>query len=93
MYHCILVKFKKNFCLKDNMDDIKSIFDSLNFDGLNKIDYFFNCINRENRFDLLIRINMKKESLDSYDQSFSHKLWKEKYSQYIDKKAIFDYEQ
>ena len=41
---------------------------------------------------MLIRIDMEKEALEKYDMSENHHIWKESYSKYIEKKAIFDYE-
>lgn len=92
MKHCILVKFIKEYDWKSEIDRIKNIFDSINIDGIIGTEYILNCIDRENRYDLLIRIEMKKEALEKYDMSDYHRIWKEKYSKFIDKKAIFDYE-
>ena len=95
MKHCILSKFKPEYKdkLNEYLPDIKKIFDGiLSIDGIEKVEYITNCIDRENRYDLLIRIDMKKESLEVYDHSDSHKLWKDKYGSYLEKKAIFDYE-
>jgi len=92
MKHCILVKFKKDFNYKNALDDIKSIFDSIDIDGVHDVTYKCNCIMRENRYDLLIMINMDKNVLSSYDECSAHHTWKDKYTKYIDKKAIFDFE-
>lgn len=92
MKHCILVKFIPNYNYLKELDNIKSIFNSININGINNIEYKLNCINKDNRYDLLIRIDMSKEALDSYDISSQHQMWKDKYSTYIEKKAIFDYE-
>lgn len=92
MKHCILVKFKKEFFLDENIENIKSIFNSINIEGVNYVEFIKNCIDRENRYDLLIRITMEKEALSLYDTCLPHHRWKEEYSSFIDKKAIFDYE-
>lgn len=92
MKHCILVKFICGFDWKNELDRIKSIFDSINIDGVNGTQYIINCVDRENRYDLLIRIDMEKEALEKYDLSDNHHVWKDTFSKYIDKKAIFDYE-
>ncbi len=92
MKHCILVKFQKDFDWQAKLDDIKRIFDSIKIDGVNGVEYLTNCIDRENRYNLLIRIDMKKEALSLYDQCPNHHEWKDTYSQFIEKKAIFDYE-
>ncbi|MBE5763622.1 MAG: hypothetical protein E7338_05310 [Clostridiales bacterium] len=92
MKHCILVKFNKDYDWKTELPNIKKIFDGIKLDGVNKVEYITNCIDRENRYDLLIRIDLKKEALSLYDACPNHHEWKDTYSQYIDKKAIFDYE-
>lgn len=92
MKHCILVKFIKSFDWQSELSKIATIFDSINIKGVHKTEYLVNCIDRDNRYDLLIRIDMEKEALEKYDMSENHHIWKESYSKYIEKKAIFDYE-
>lgn len=93
MKHHIIVKFKPDFKLKENLNDIKNIFnDTLKINGIYSIEYKINCIDRENRFHLMIIIDMDEVALNTYDKSNAHKLWKNKYSPYIEAKAIFDSE-
>ena len=92
MKHCILVKFIKSIDWQSELSKIATIFDSININGVHKTEYLVNCIDRDNRYDLLIRIDMEKEALEKYDMSENHHIWKESYSKYIEKKAIFDYE-
>ncbi len=80
------------FKLDEHIDDIKRIFDSIKIGGLSKVDYIRNCIDRDNRYDFLIKIHIEKDSLPEYDASSGHHEWKEKYGQFVEKKAIFDYE-
>ena len=95
MKHCILSKFKKEYRndVEEMLPDIRNIFDPLlNIEGITKIDYITNCIDRDNRYDLLIMITMDKETLDTYDHSAEHKKWKENYGDRLEAKAIFDFE-
>jgi len=92
MKHCIFVKFKTDFDWKNELPKIKELFDSIIIEGVHFTEYFTNCIDRENRYDLLIRIDMDKSSLCLYDECENHHKWKETYSSLIEKKAIFDYE-
>lgn len=92
MKHCILVKFKPGFDLEKELTNIKNIFDNIDIEGVHYTEYILNCIKRDNRYDLLIRIDMDKEALSMYDASSSHHEWKDKYSSSIELKAIFDYE-
>ena len=95
MKHCILVKWNNK--VEDKTDItilVKSVFDKLlQIEGIHKIDYRENCIDRENRFDLLICIDMDKDALPIYDISEPHHEWKEKYGKFVEKKAIFDFEE
>ncbi|MDY3758687.1 MAG: hypothetical protein SOZ72_04850 [Treponema sp.] len=40
----------------------------------------------------MIQIDMSRESLENYDHCQAHIIWKEEFSAYIEKKAIFDFE-
>lgn len=92
MKHCILVKFKEKDDTTNCLDDIKNIFnEALSINGIYRVDYYLNCIDRENRYDLLIKIDMDEEALEEYDRSNAHKLWKEKYGPKLQNKAIFDF--
>lgn len=95
MKHYILVKWNSKFRENEqNMQEIRDIFSkTLNIEGVHKVEIIKNVINRENRYDLLIRLDMNKESLTLYDISEPHKEWKEKFSSFIDSKAIFDSEE
>ena len=42
--------------------------------------------------NLMIEIDMAKESLELYDNCIWHKLWKEKYGKLLAQKTIFDRE-
>ena len=87
-----MVKFNKDFDWKRELNNIKRIFDSIDVLGVNYTEYTINCIERDNRYDLLIKIDMEKESLSLYDACPNHHEWKDTYSAKIEKKAIFDYE-
>lgn len=95
MKHCILVKWIpeiKN--KKELLPDIHSIFDKLLIlDGIYNVKIYENIVDRSNRFDLLICIEMEKSVLPIYDESEPHRLWKEKYGKFVEKKAVFDFEE
>ena len=95
MKHCILVKWSEDVKNKNTLtSEVKNVFDKLlSIDGIHGVDYIENCIDRTNRFDLLIRIDMDKDILPIYDTSAPHLEWKEKYGKFVGKKAIFDFEE
>ena len=95
MKHCILVKWNKEVLDKHEfIKTVKSVFDKLlKIDGIHEVTYRENCIDRANRYDLLISIDMDKAVLPVYDTSAPHLEWKEKYGKYVENKAIFDFEE
>ena len=95
MKHCILIKWNREVEDKNEMlGKVKNVFDQLLIiDGIHKIEYRQNCIDRANRFDLLVEIDMDKEVLPIYDKSVPHLEWKEKYGKFVENKAIFDFEE
>ena len=94
MKHCILVKW--NTLVKDKkaiLPEINFIFGKLlDLEGIHNINIYENVVNRPNRYDLMICIEMDKEFLPFYDESESHHEWKEKYAKFVENKAIFDFE-
>lgn len=94
MKHNIIVKFSKDAPSVENMlPRINEIFSGvLEVDGVESFCVFRNCINRDNRYDIMIQIDMSRESLENYDHCQAHIIWKEEFSAYIEKKAIFDFE-
>ena len=94
MKHYIISKFKPGFDLNASLADIKSIFNKLTqIEGIHAVEYKLNCISRDNRYNLMIIIDMEKEALSLYDSSVPHKEWKEKYGSLLESKAIFDSEE
>ena len=96
MKHCILVKYNESVDAQKKADlqpQIEELFGQLlTMDGIHGVDIIPNVIARPNRYDLLIRIDMDEETLPLYDASEPHHIWKRDYAQYLEKKAIFDYE-
>ena len=95
MKHCILVKWNKSVSDKHALvEEVKLVFNKLlEVDGIKHISYHEGCVEKENRFDLFITIEMDKSVLPVYDESAAHHEWKEKYGKYVENKVIFDYEE
>lgn len=49
-------------------------------------------MDRDNRYDVLIRLDMDREALSLYDVSAMHHRWKDEFMPLLEKKAIFDHE-
>ena len=93
MKHCIIVKFKSGVDYKNMLNDIKTLFDNCkSIDGIDCVRVLNNCVDRDNRYDIMIELTMNNIALEAYDKSEWHHMWKEKYGELIEKKAIFDYE-
>ena len=96
MKHCILAKYKEHVTAEQKtalLDEIREVFSPLlQEEGIHALKVIPNCIDRSNRWDVLIRIDMNPEALPAYDESLPHKRWKEQYGPLLEKKAIFDYE-
>ena len=92
--HFIIVKWNTLVCDKKALLlDIQSIFDKLLvYKEVKSVKILENVIDRSNRYDLMICIEMEKEFLSTYDQSEPHHEWKEKYGKFVENKAIFDSE-
>ena len=96
MKHCILVKYNADVdaAKKEKLlPEIRELFSGLSvIEGIHGVEVIPNVVDRPNRYDLLIRIDMEKETLPVYDDSEPHYVWKRDYACYLEKKAIFDYE-
>jgi len=91
--HHILVKWNESVDKQELVKQAKTLFSQLNgMKGIHDVQVLPNCIDRPNRYDLLILIDMDKEALESYDASAAHKQWKADFSSMIQSKAIFDCE-
>ena len=96
MKRCILVKFIPEISKKiENsfIEQIRELFDSATeINGIHYVKVYKCCVNRENRADLMIEIDMDRDALENYDASDAHLIWKREYSRFIDEKTIFDYD-
>lgn len=95
MKHCILVKWNALVIDKsEKVNEVRNLFlKLLTIDGIKDVKIHENVVDRPNRYDLLICIEMNKEILPIYDASEPHHEWKEKYGKFVENKAIFDFEE
>lgn len=92
MKHHIIVKFKESApALETMLPDIEKIFGGvMEVPGVKGFELIKNCIDRSNRYHLMIVIDMEKSALEAYDNCHAHHQWKDNYTQFIESKAIFD---
>ena len=91
MKHYIIVKFTEGTDFKALAEPVREIFaETLAIPGIHGVEVKTSNSNRANRYDLMIILDMEKESLPAYDVSEPHLRWKSEYSSITEKKAIFD---
>lgn len=94
MKHYIIVKLNEQGKKQEDLvGKIEELFQkSLEIKGVHRISVRSSVIDLPNRYDLMICLEMEKESLALFDASEIHLEWKRQYSGYLESKAIFDCE-
>ena len=93
MLHHIIVKWNSNVDKKEMVDKVRSMYAKADeIPGVHRVEIRENVIPRENRYDIMIVLDMNESSLPTWDASELHKQWKEKFGGFIEKKCIFDCE-
>lgn len=92
MKHHIIVKFNEKVTDKAAiLTPIQALFEeALTIPGIYGVHLYPNCVMRDNRYDLMIVLDMEPEALTAYDHSEPHIRWKQEYGEMIAQKAIFD---
>ncbi len=94
MKHFILAKYKPQ--VTDNaalLEPIRELFSAASgIPGVRGAEVYPCCVARENRYDVMIVLDMDAEALPLYDVSEMHRAWKTRYGDLLEKKAIFDCE-
>ena len=88
MKHCILAKFTPEAKAQRAalLPRIREIFSAAaDIPGVHGAEVIPNCVDRDNRYDVLIRLDMD-------DVSAMHHRWKDEFTPLLEKKAIFDHE-
>ena len=95
MKHCILAKFADRTVLTEEfLNELKQLFAPCDaIEGVHGARLISNCVDRENRYDLLIMIDMERDALPRWDASDLHTAWKKDYGALLQSKAIFDAEE
>lgn len=93
--HCILTRFRADAGdWQAYLPEIREIFSAAgDIPGVRGAEVFPNCVDRENRYHVLIRLDMDPAALAAYDVSPMHHRWKDRFGPLLEKKAIFDFEE
>ena len=94
MKHYILAKWNEKVTDKAALlPQIRALFSTINtVSGVHDAQVYPCCIDRANRYDLMIVLEMDKDALPNWDASDIPHRWKDEYGGLLEKKAIFDYE-
>ena len=93
MRHYIIAKLKDPAMAAALEELVRELFsETLQIPGIHGVRVKTCCIDRPNRYDLMIEITMEPEALEAYDTSEAHKKWKQEYGPLLQAKAIFDSE-
>lgn len=94
MKHNIIVKWNEKVGNKTEMlQKVRKQFASCaELAGVHGVQVIPNCIDRANRYDVMIAIDMERNALEKWDESEIHKTWKRDFGDFIAQKAIFDFE-
>ena len=93
MRHYIIGKWNEGVDKTAVLGPVKEIFDrTLEIPGVRGVKVVPCCIDRPNRYDIMIEMEMDPEALTVYDACEAHKKWKQEYGDLLQKKTIFDSE-
>lgn len=91
MQHYIIVKFFDDVDYIKFIKPITELFDNaLKIDGISTIKIFSSNSKLNNRYDLMIIMELTQNALVEFDNSNIHKKWKSEYGKFIKDKVIFD---
>ena len=91
MKHYIIVKFTEGTDYRALEAPVRRIFEeTLSIPGIHGVSLRLSNSDRQNRYDMMIVMEMEKEALPIYDASEPHLRWKSEYGRLVAQKAIFD---
>ena len=91
MKHYIIAKFKDRDDTEKLLPDIKALFQkTLDLKGVESVIIHKSNSTRDNRYSIMIEMELTTEGLEAFDASEVHKEWKATYGERLESKAIFD---
>ena len=93
MLHHILVKWNPTVEKQAAVQAVCALYaEATAISGVHRVDIRENVTPRENRYDLMIVLDMDDDALPIWDKSSLHQKWKIEFGSRIEKKCIFDCE-
>ncbi len=91
MKHYIIAKFKDKTDTEKLLPEITALFrKTLDLDGVEKVTIHKSNSTRDNRYSIMIEMDLSPEGLEAFDASEVHRQWKATYGDRLESKAIFD---
>ena len=91
MLHHIIVKWINDVDKNDTVNRVREMYaTATGIDGVNEVFIKQNITPRDNRYDLMIVLDIDDDKLVIWDESELHKRWKTDFGKLIEKKCIFD---
>ena len=91
MKHYIIAKFKDREDTERLHPEIKALFQKAqDLKGVEGMIIHKSNSTRDNRYSIMIEMNLSPEGLENFDASEVHKEWKATYGERLESKAIFD---
>ena len=84
MKHYIIAKFKDRDDTEKLLPDIKALFQkTLEIKGVESVIIHKSNSTRDNRYSIMIEMNLSREGLEAFDASDVHKEWKATYGRQV----------
>ena len=91
MKHYIIAKFKDRDDTEKLLPEIKVLFQkTLDLKGVESVIIHKSNTTKDNRYSIMIEMNLSPGGLENFDASEVHKEWKSTYGDRLESKAIFD---
>ena len=91
MKHYIIAKFKDRDDTEKLLPEIQALFrKTLDVAGVENVTIHKTNSTRDNRYSIMIEMDLSPEGLEAFDASEVHKEWKATYGDRLESKAIFD---
>ncbi|MBE5826646.1 MAG: hypothetical protein E7307_08420 [Butyrivibrio sp.] len=91
MKHYIIAKFKDKADTEKLLPEITVLFrKTLDLDGVENVTIHKSNSTRDNRYSIMIEMELTPDGLEAFDASEVHKEWKATYGDRLESKAIFD---
>ena len=91
MEHYMIIKLKNGIDAASLYEPMSSLLkEAERIDGIRKADVFLSSYRLKGRYDMMIRIRMKKEALSSFEDSDVYRDWKKQFEDKIETMTVFD---